>query len=245
MKLKLNIQRFASTNKTANYNLSQYVGSDKPTYLGDYNSDMNKIDTQMKANSAAISEVSTKADLAKTTADTALQNANLAQTTANEANTTATSALQKAVTNEANINKFNLDSIDTFTQANFTASESAISVNSAILNVAYDNDSSIAKIYGVVDFTVGSGATANNYASVQTNLRPKEKLIVTPIGEKVMYRRDNNSLSDIFTLSIEIETTGELKVHLSVPESYNIGRVSCHIYPCLLFLKDFGDTIQK
>lgn len=40
----------ASTNKTTNYELSQYVGSDKPTYLGDYNSDMLKIDAGMKAN---------------------------------------------------------------------------------------------------------------------------------------------------------------------------------------------------
>lgn len=44
MKLKLNIQYFGSTNKTSHYELSQYVGSDKPTYLVDYNSDMSKID---------------------------------------------------------------------------------------------------------------------------------------------------------------------------------------------------------
>lgn len=34
----------SSTNKTANYNLSQFVGTDVPSYLGDYNSDMSKID---------------------------------------------------------------------------------------------------------------------------------------------------------------------------------------------------------
>lgn len=34
----------ASTNKTTHYELSQYIGSDKPSYLGDYNSDMGKID---------------------------------------------------------------------------------------------------------------------------------------------------------------------------------------------------------
>ena len=44
-KLKLNIQYFGSTNKTTHYNLSQYVASDKPTYLVDYNSDMLAIDT--------------------------------------------------------------------------------------------------------------------------------------------------------------------------------------------------------
>ena len=43
----------SSTNKTPNYDLSQYVGTDKPTYLGDYNGDMLKIDEQMKANNDA------------------------------------------------------------------------------------------------------------------------------------------------------------------------------------------------
>lgn len=52
----------ASTNKTINYNLSQYTANDKPTYLVDYNSDMNKIDTQMKANSDLAGLAKTEAD---------------------------------------------------------------------------------------------------------------------------------------------------------------------------------------
>lgn len=34
----------SSTNKTTNYNLSQFVGTDVPSWLGDYNGDMGKID---------------------------------------------------------------------------------------------------------------------------------------------------------------------------------------------------------
>lgn len=34
----------ASTNKTANLKLSQYVNSDRPSYMQDYNEDMRKID---------------------------------------------------------------------------------------------------------------------------------------------------------------------------------------------------------
>lgn len=45
MKLKLEIQRFNSTNQTTHYELSQYTANDKPTYLIDYNGDMSKIDT--------------------------------------------------------------------------------------------------------------------------------------------------------------------------------------------------------
>lgn len=35
---------------TGNYNLSQFAGSDRPTWLGDYNGDMAKIDAQLKRN---------------------------------------------------------------------------------------------------------------------------------------------------------------------------------------------------
>ena len=39
----------ASTNKTTNYELSQFVETDKPAWLTDYNSDMRKLDTALKA----------------------------------------------------------------------------------------------------------------------------------------------------------------------------------------------------
>ena len=37
----------SSTNKTANYKLSQFIGTDKPTFLGDYNNDMEIIDAAL------------------------------------------------------------------------------------------------------------------------------------------------------------------------------------------------------
>nr|DAX13504.1 MAG TPA: hypothetical protein [Caudoviricetes sp.] len=39
-----------ATNRTENYSLSQFVGTDRPTWLADYNGDMAKIDAQMKRN---------------------------------------------------------------------------------------------------------------------------------------------------------------------------------------------------
>lgn len=45
-----------ATNHTDNYNLSQFVGTDRPTWLGDYNGDMAKIDARMKANADAIEQ---------------------------------------------------------------------------------------------------------------------------------------------------------------------------------------------
>lgn len=43
-----------ATNHTKNYNLSQFAGTDRPTWLGDYNGDMTKIDAQLKKNADAI-----------------------------------------------------------------------------------------------------------------------------------------------------------------------------------------------
>lgn len=43
----------AHTNVTANYELSQFLGTDKPAWLVDYNGDMLKIDTALKANADA------------------------------------------------------------------------------------------------------------------------------------------------------------------------------------------------
>ena len=73
----------SSTNKTTNYELSQFLGSDKPAWLVDYNGDMLKIDTQMKANADAATAAQTKANTADGKADT---NAGAIQTLDTEIN---------------------------------------------------------------------------------------------------------------------------------------------------------------
>ena len=60
----------SSTNKTVTIELSQYVGTDKPTSLSDYNGDMLKIDNAIAADRDAISTAQTKANTADGKADT-------------------------------------------------------------------------------------------------------------------------------------------------------------------------------
>ena len=100
----------ASTNKTTHYELSQYVGSDKPTYLGDYNTDMSKIDAaintaQTTADTASVDVVTAQraADNAQTTADSAVTNAAAAQTTANGAVTNIGDLTNLQTTNKTNL----------------------------------------------------------------------------------------------------------------------------------------------
>lgn len=47
-----------ATNHTKNYNLSQFAGTDRPTWLGDYNGDMAKIDARLKQNADDIASAS-------------------------------------------------------------------------------------------------------------------------------------------------------------------------------------------
>lgn len=110
--MKLDIQMFASTNKTANYELPQFVGTDKPTWLGDFNSAMSAIDTGMATNASDIDSMDTRVSSAEATASQASQNVTTltgrvntvessltsVTSTANNAQSTATSALNTANT---------------------------------------------------------------------------------------------------------------------------------------------------
>lgn len=58
-----------ATSHTANYDLSQFASEDRPTWLGDYNGDMAKIDAQMKKNADAIQDVAGNMGITQTAAD--------------------------------------------------------------------------------------------------------------------------------------------------------------------------------
>ena len=107
------------TNKTSHYELPQYVANDKPSWLGDFNAAMLKIDpvmadndataeaansaatgaqTQVAALSAELSTIQGQVNTAVDTATTADGKATTAQTVATQANTTAGEAKTLAET---------------------------------------------------------------------------------------------------------------------------------------------------
>lgn len=120
--MKLNIQLFAHTNKTANYELPQFVGTDKPTWLGDFNEAMGDIDTGMHENASNIASMQTDVANATQAASRASQDvAGLTtsvntlsgrvtnvETTANNAQSTANSALNVANTKVSTSDLFDL-----------------------------------------------------------------------------------------------------------------------------------------
>lgn len=70
----------SSTNKTPNLELSQFLANDIPSWLGDYNGDMLKIDTAVQSANATASAASGTATTASNQAQNALNVANSAET---------------------------------------------------------------------------------------------------------------------------------------------------------------------
>lgn len=233
----------ASTNKTANYNLSQYIGSDKPTYLGDYNADMLAIDTGMATNK-------TKADNAVSVANAANQTAGNAQTTATQAQQTANSAKDTAdglseaitqLTTKTNqntssitelINKFNLNRYNNVV-ATVTAGGGSTSENS--LTVASNEDSSLFKIYGEL-IVNGIAWSKQSIKLTNTGLSgPSE-----PYTIKGIAFAKGQTQTDYRVLSATVNTDGSITFDRSMEENTVI---RLWFPPCLYFNKNFNDSI--
>ena len=152
----------SSTNKTTNYELSQFVGSDKPAWLTDYNQDMAKIDSgihtaqtaatsadgKADANTANIGDMSYLSTTAKNTlvaaineidsnTDAAANTASAAATNANAAQTTANTAVE-------GLQRFNLTNRTTHT---VSVNKGSIDTNNTLVQTAIDNTNSIFKIF--------------------------------------------------------------------------------------------------
>ena len=237
----------SSTNKTTNYNLSQFIGSDKPTYLGDYNSDMQKIDNAMKTNSDNIQTVASTANTASENANTALTNASNAQTTAENAQTSAntaqgvaTNALEKSTQNESELSKFNFTNFDIYTSSQMSTTRGTLRSESKV-QVATNDDGSIGKIYGnvMVDNVQTTTGQSNEFQVIipNTKLRPSSLINITGCAIRAIYT--SNGLNDFIVASYSIDTNGTLTLSLYSNPLVTSSRYT--LIGCLLFLKDFGD----
>lgn len=236
----------SSTNKTTNYELSQFLGTDKPAWLADYNQDMSKIDAQMKLNADSATGADGKADanataigtLANltTTAKTDLVSAvNELDSDVTTAQNTANSASTAASTANTNIAKFNLTNTSTL-----TPSTNKGTINTSISNVQFatDTTSSIFKVYGRVYITNLQQQTGSlNIVIGQTSLRPSTSYTINTGA--IVFRQYTDGGVDTVPRNITIGTDGS--VTLTDTISRSIGEYSVMIPPCLYFNSDFGD----
>lgn len=120
------------TNKTPNYDLPQFIGTDKASWLGDLNPAFLAIDAGMQANKVA-------AQAAEVSAGEASALAQSANSVANSANSSA----NKAIDGINDWSNFRLDNPD---ETNFIQYSAVIDVNPSL---------KIASIYNLIEFKSG------------------------------------------------------------------------------------------
>lgn len=232
------------TNSTPNYNLPQFVGTDKPTWLNDVNGAMSAIDTQMKANADSATQANTNATTAVNNTGT-LANLNTTDKTSlvgavNEVNTNlgVVSGVASQANSTATDAKDTVDDLSSYlTLVNFNALTGTItgaSINDQNLREAVNADKTVAKVYGVINFNVTSanGCTV----TIPTSIRPTENIT---IAGTMLLTYEDSGLAFIHEYSID--TNGVITVSLS-SSWYNRRNVRLNFIACMTFFKNFGDT---
>ena len=222
----------ASTNKTTNYELSQYIGTDKPTYLGDYNSDMLKIDTAMAENKTSAENAVNVANNASTTAGNAQTTATTAQNTANQANTLAETAKTTADTALSNANQAQSDA----TKANNTLDQYTEGWVSGVCSgntsgnfrYAYNETQKVFKMYGYGN-TKDRGLPT---FTLPPSMRPSSPYTIRPAG--LLFGGDGG-LGGAITLNVA--TSGVVSV---VQNTQTFTYLESSNY----YAVDFGDPSQ-
>lgn len=220
----------SSTNKTPNYKLSQYIGTDKPTYLGDYNGDMLKIDNQLKENADSASNAASAASSAQAVAEKASQNvqslndsvtANSADiaslktknaqqdSSIQNASNTASSALNKANQNDHNITEINTR--NQWMQGTNIHNTGLPNYSKGSWNCSYNRFSGLLNISGQIELSQGSTIAGDSrLATIPDNIMK----LIDSTGEKKLWSslfvtRANASLE---VQNLTIDQTGKISL---------------------------------
>lgn len=232
----------ASTNKTTNYELSQFIGTDKPAWLADYNQDMSKIDAGMhtaqttatgadgKADSNA-TKIGTLTNLTtddKTSTVAAINevdaHADTAQNTASSAYTLAGTANDKATAVQNGL------TLTAFSTTTFTATGATLVGSQSKLSTATNAAGSVGKMYGRLVYDA-TGSTVTLTASVpfspETNINI-DGFCLLQDGDSGIMSVVPATFSSAGTVTITHEAVSGRRYRLAA-------------IACMLFFTDFGD----
>lgn len=251
------------TNSTSNYNLPQFVGTDKPAWLGDINPAMSAIDTAIKSASDAATTADGKAETAQTDVSglsetvTSLGETVSTQGTQISNNTSSINTLNTNVTNLNNSiiaeeNKFILNNITT---SNVTPTGTTLNN----LTLAQNSDGSVFKIYGSLQGTNISWTrqAIQGYAGhygIPTGLylinAPSEAFTITCALFCVTQNTNNyTNAENLRPLDLAIGTDGQIYLWAwtTSQTSTSAANIAVRLWlpPCVYFNSNFGDQPQE
>ena len=235
----------ASTNKTTHYELSQFLGTDKPAWLTDYNADMSKIDNGINTAQTTATGADGKADSANTAIGTlanlttdvktdVVSAINEVDSHADTAQQTANSASALANTNKLDIaglkSILNLNNINQYTSATVTLGN-CNSFNGDI-TIARDNTGEVFKVYGIFSVIPTVGVGSNFTITLpNTGIETSASYNIAPVGITT-----GNDIVD--NMSVTVNNNSIVITGMSRGNGVTSnGRM----FPCMYFNTDFGD----
>lgn len=219
----------SATNHTTNYNLPQFVGSDKPAWLGDINPALNTIDGQMKTNADGITNLNTNLGLTDTKATTALNKA---------------SGLES---------KFTLDN-HSVKQASALVSITGLNTDGSFY-LAEDDSGAVFKFYNYIAFTNSTQSAipvtltaipglSGVYGLKVFTLRQAPAEAYTVLGAGLYIYKASGNLQNIHIANFSVGTDGGVYVMTSNTSTWNINvnqMMQILMHPSIYFNVDFGD----
>lgn len=217
----------AHTNSTTNYNLPQWVGSDKPTFLGDLNTAFNDIDAQMKTNADGIVAADDKAENATTLANDAQDDVDaltLRVTTAEGDiannttlignNTTSinnlTSSIETINTQLGNKQNTITGAASTVTTNNLTASRVLVSDSAGKITNSSISDTELSRLSGVTGNIQTQINRVHDWSVVQLNLNSPGTAEVHTIPNITNYKE---------LMFLIIDNNGRIANGITIPKS--------------------------
>lgn len=257
----------SSTNKTTHYNLNQYVASDKPTYLVDYNGDMSAIDSaiysaksEADTNTSSIGTLSSLTTTVKTDLVSAINEVDSDLGTLSE---TVSGHTTDIATNTSAIGT--LANLTTTNKTSLVGAVNEVNYNVGNFNLSSFESISTCKLYNgsgtEVTGTVGvnmnvaknsDGSLAKIYgeigitnvqdirkATIETSLRPETDLTIN--GGLMRVFSNGNTVVNVDMVSLTIKTDGTVEIPVTYA-AYANDNCKLLFVNSLLFIKDFGDS---
>lgn len=256
------------TNSTTNYNLPQFVGTDKPAWLGDINPAMTAIDTAIKSAKDAGDTADGKATQAQATADGVATNVGNLTTTVSTLSNTVTAQggdINNNATNIAQLNS-NLNSlIDKFNISHFDSISTipsitgVVNITDCLLTLAQNSDGSLFKFYGSMYITRNSTSTGSvtksaipglsGYYGIDTGLvlnsTPSEGYVITGGATNIACESASSIVPTAqFNLPFAVGSDGHIYTYASTSQTeYFAGNSQFRTFywACLYFNSNFGD----
>lgn len=243
----------SATEQTPFLKLPLITATDKPTWLGDFNGAMSKIDTGVASNNNKITEQTgqiaavqkmaenaiAKANTASSAAESAKQGAAAASSAASNAQTDANQALSKANSLES---RFELVKFGQVTQTLMTPSE-GMTIGNSLINYALNQDGTYGKVYGRIQVTTQTGVSGQRVTLKAGSIpfkKPSSTVKVMFMGITSCTRVGQNDVERINVADMWLEPDGSCSFSsMSTPWTDEDVKIDLLAIP--IYFKDFGD----